>query len=130
MAGVQGLPRPRLGAGATPRWGGPGGQSPPGQKRIWVFGDQFAASQCTEIVKTIFFFCLEVEDQNQHFNTFSITPIFKTTNIKSDSQDHKIYRFPLEYFKIYVCMSHDLPITADSSSTKSYEQFINYEKAP
>ena len=111
MAGVQGLPRPRLGAGATPRWGGPGGQSPPGQKRIWVFGDQFAASQCTEVVKhfLLLFSALKLKHQNQHFITFSIIPIFKTTNIKLDSQDHKIYQFPLEHFKIYVCMSHDLP---------------------
>ena len=43
-----------------------------------------------------------------------------------------MYQFPLEHFKIYVCMSHDLPDYQswdDSSSTKSYEQFINYEKS-
>ena len=56
MAGVQGLPRPRWGAGAMPRWGGPGGLSPPAENKFVYFGDQFAASQCTEIVKTFFFF--------------------------------------------------------------------------
>ena len=90
--------------------GGPGGQSPLAEIKFGYFGDQFAASQCTEIVKTIFFvLALKLKHQNQHFITFSITPIFKTTNIKSESQDHKIYQFPLEHFKIYVCVSHDLP---------------------
>ncbi|WP_419626959.1 hypothetical protein, partial [Thiolapillus sp.] len=32
------------------------GQSPPAENEFGYFGDQFAASQCTEIVKTIFFF--------------------------------------------------------------------------
>ena len=93
--------------------GGTEGQSPPAENEFGYFGDQFAASQCTEIVKTIFFFffALKLKHQNQHFSTFSVTPsnFFKTTNIKSDSQDHKIYQSPLEHFKIYVCMSHDLP---------------------
>ena len=81
MAGVQGLTRPRWGAGATFHWGGLWGRSPPAENESGYFGDQFAVPQCTEIVKTIFFFCLEVEDQNQHFITFSNIQIFKTTNI-------------------------------------------------
>ena len=68
------------------------GEKPPGRKRIWVFWRPVC---CLSVHRNcenhFFFFCLEVEDQNQHFITFSITPIFKTTNIKSDSQDHKIY---------------------------------------
>ncbi|WP_419600937.1 hypothetical protein, partial [Thiolapillus sp.] len=56
--------------------GGSRGQSPPAENDFGYFGDQFAASQCTEIMKTIKknFFALKLKHQNQHFITFSITP--------------------------------------------------------
>ena len=47
-----GPPRPRWGAGAMPRWGVQGGA----ENEFGYFGDQFAAPQCTEIVKTILLF--------------------------------------------------------------------------
>ena len=51
--------------------GGPGGQSPLAEIKFGYFGDQFAASQCTEIVKTIFFcFGLEVETSESTFHYF------------------------------------------------------------
>ena len=56
MAGVQGPPRPWWGAGATPRWGVQGGETPQAENEFGYFGDQFAASQSTEIVKTISLF--------------------------------------------------------------------------
>ena len=34
------------------------------------YGDQFAASQCTEIVKIFFFFCLEVEASEPTYHYF------------------------------------------------------------
>ena len=49
--------------------GGSRGQSPPAENDFGYFGDQFAASQCTEIVKTIFF-CLEVEASEPTFHYF------------------------------------------------------------
>ena len=111
-----------------------GGWSPPAKNKFGYFGDQFAACRCTEIVKTIFLFLPWTWSIRINISLLSLShqPIFKTTNIKSDSQDHKNYLFPLEHFKIYVSMSHDLPHYKswdDSSSTKSYEQFINYENA-
>ena len=55
----------------------------PGQKRIWVFGDQFVASQCTEIVKTLLFFSLLPWSIRANISLLSLShpPIFKTTNI-------------------------------------------------
>ena len=85
---------------------------PPGRKRIWVFWRPVCSPSVHRNCENHSFVCaLKLKHQNQHFSTFSVTPsnFFKTTNIKSDSQDHKIYRFPLALFKIYACMSHDLP---------------------
>ena len=112
MAGVQGLPRPRWGSGAMPRWGVQGGKAPWSKTNLgFFFGDQFAASQCTEIVKTIFCFCLEVETSESTFHYFlcHTNQFFLNYQHKIRQQDHTIYQFPLEHFKIYVCMSHDLP---------------------
>ena len=54
--------------------GCPGGQRPPAENEFGYSGDQFAASQCTEIVKNFsFFFALKLKHQNQRFITFSIT---------------------------------------------------------
>ena len=119
------------GPGATPRQGVERGQAPRPKTNLGHLETSLLPLSAQKLWKPVFP-PLEVEDQNQHFITFSSTPMFKTTNIKADSQDHKIYSFPLEHFKIYVSMSHDLPHYQswdDSSSTKSYEQFINYEKA-
>ena len=131
--------RGRLGPGGvqgqTPCWGVKG-LSPLAENKFGYFGDQFVASQCTEIMKKKFFFFFEASKPTfhyflQHTNQFFKLPTYK---LLSDSQGHKMYYFPLEHFSIYTCMSHDLPDYQSwqffQFSTKRYEQYINYEKAP
>ena len=116
--------------------GGSRVEKPPCRKQIWVFWRPVCCLSVHRNCENHFCFCfwLEVETSESTFHYFLCHTNQlkknnnKTTNIKSDSQDHKIYQFPSEHFKIYVCMSHNLPdyqSGADSSFTKSYEQFID-----
>ena len=113
--------------------GGSRGAEPPGWKRIWVFWRPVSCLSVHRNCENHFFFFLPWSWRSEPtFHYFLYHPILKTTNIKSDNQDHKLYSFPLEHFKIYMCMSHDLPYYQswdDSSSPTSYKQFINYEKS-
>ena len=54
MAGVQGHLGPGGVQGQRPAGGSRGGETPQAENEFGYFGDQFAASQCTEIVKTNF----------------------------------------------------------------------------
>ena len=87
----QGPPRPWWGAGAMPCWRVQGGTAPPpllpAENKFWHFGDQFVASQSTEI-----YILYPLKHQNQHFITsLSYQPIFKTTNIYN--QAAKVTKF-------------------------------------
>ena len=94
MAGVQGSPRPRWGAEAMPCWGVQGRRSPLGPKRIWVFGDQFVASQCTEIMKNIFVcVCFEASEPTIHYFLHHTDQFLKLPTYNQTAQVTKFIDF-------------------------------------